>query len=284
MRTRSALAAALSVTLAYALVTTPSLTPTAEHAEQQWRQFRRPQRFSVRTAASHTFDGSFNFCRIMFSVSGDGDGGRWSVDYPRADVNLSIRLAELTKAPVSVDEAGEPNHLVLRLTDDELFQCPFVMMTEVGATYFSDEEAARLRTYLLKGGFLWADDFWGTYAWEVWVRELSKVLPPAQYRIVDLPEDHPLLRVHYPVPGVPQIPSINHWAWSGGTSERGLDSAEPHIRGIADRQGRLMVLITHNTDIGDSWEREGDDPQYFYRFSVDGYALGINVLMYAMTH
>jgi hypothetical protein len=247
-------------------------------------QFRRSQRFAVRPAAGHSFDGSFNFCRIMFNVSGDGDGGRWSVDYPRADINLSIRLSELTKTTVSVDAAGEPNHLVLRLTDEELFQCPFVMMTEVGATYFSDEEAARLRAYLLKGGFLWADDFWGSYAWDVWARELAKVLPPSEYRIVDLPTDHPILRVHFPVPGVPQIPSISHWAWSGGTSERGADSAEPHLRGIADRHGRLMVLITHNTDIGDSWEREADDPQYFYRFSVDGYALGINVLMYAMTH
>jgi hypothetical protein len=247
-------------------------------------QFRRPQRFAMRQASTHTFDGSFNFCRVMFNVSGDGDGGRWSVDYPRADVNLSIRVAELTRAPVSMDGSGEPNHLVLQLTDDELFQCPFVMMTEVGAAYLSDEEAARLRTYLLKGGFLWADDFWGSYAWDVWSREISKVLPSAEFPIVDLPKDHPLLRMHFPVPGVPQIPSINHWAWSGGTSERGEDSAVPHLRGIADKRGRLMVLITHNTDIGDSWEREADDPQYFYKFSVDGYALGVNVLMYAMTH
>ena len=175
MKTRFSFAAALTVALAFAFVAGATFTPTAGIADQpQWRS-RRPQRFSVRTASSHQFDGSFNFCRIMFNVSGDGDGGRWSVDYPRADVNLSIRLAELTTAPVSVDQAGEPNHLVLRLTDDELFQCPFVMMTEVGATYFSDEEAERLRDYLLKGGFLWADDFWGSYAWEVWVRELAKV-------------------------------------------------------------------------------------------------------------
>ena len=245
---------------------------------------RRPQRFAMRPASAHTFDGSFNFCRIMFDVGGDGDGGRWSVDYPRADVNLSIRVSELTKTPVSFDPSGEPNHLVLRLTDQELFQCPFVMMTEVGAAYFDEAEAAQLRTYLLKGGFLWADDFWGTYAWEIWARELAKVLPPSEYPIVDLPSDHPLLRVHFPVAALPQIPSINHWAWSGGTSERGSDSAEPHLRGIMDRRGRLMVLITHNTDIVDSWEREADDPEYFYRFSVNGYAFGVNVLLYAMTH
>jgi hypothetical protein len=159
------------------------------------------------------------------------------------------------------------------------------MMTEVGSAYFSEEEAAKLREYLQKGGFLWADDFWGSYAWEHWVSELGKVLPPSEYRIVDLPLDHPLFRGQFEIKRVPQIPSINFWAESGGgTSERGSDSAVPHARGIADRQGRLMVLITHNTDVGDSWEREADDPNYFYAFSVDGYAFGINVLLYAMTH
>jgi hypothetical protein len=84
---------------------------------------------------------------------------------------------------------------------------------------------------------------------------------------------------------MPQIPSINFWLGSGGgTSERGPDSAVPHARAIADVHGRVMVLMTHNTDISDSWEREGDDPDYFYRFSVDGYAVAIDVLLYAMTH
>ena len=91
--------------------------------------------------------------------------------------------------------------------------------------------------------------------------------------------------MQFQIPRVVQIPSINYWAGSGGdTSERGSDSAEPHARGIADSHGRLMVLITHNTDFGDAFEREGDDPRYFYQFSVDGYAFGINVLLYAMTH
>ena len=113
-------------------------------------------------ATPESFDGGFNFCRIMFSESHDGDGGNWSVDYPRADINLSIRLSELTRTRISRDPSGEPNHVLLRLTDDLLFQCPFIMMTEVGSAYFSPEEAERLREYLLKGGFLWADDFWGT--------------------------------------------------------------------------------------------------------------------------
>ena len=239
----------------------------------------------VRTATPQSFDGSFNFCRVMFSYSTMGSGGGWAVDYPRADVNLSIRLSELTKAQVSRDAAGEPNHLVIRLTDPELFRCPFIMMTEVGSVYFSPEEAERLREYLMKGGFLWADDFWGSYAWDNWASEFSKVLPPNEYPTKDLALDHPLFRSQFVMKRVPQIPSINFWMDSGGgTSERGPDSATAHARGIADAQGRLLVLITHNTDIGDSWEREADDPTYFYTFSVEGYAFGINTLLYAMSH
>ena len=240
---------------------------------------------SVRSPGPTSFDGRFNFCRVMFSYSDMGYGGGWAVDYPRADINLSIRFSELTKTRISTDPAGDPNHLVVRLTDPELFQCPFIMMTEVGSVYFSPEEAQRLREYLLKGGFLWADDFWGSYAWDNWASEFSKVLPPSDYPARDLPLDHPLFRSQFVMTRVPQIPSINFWAGSGGeTSERGADSAEAHARAITDANGRLLVLITHNTDIGDSWEREGDDKNYFYTFSVEGYAFGINVLLYAMTH
>ena len=250
-------------------------------------QFRQRGRFGdgVPTPTPDSFDGGFNFCRILFRGNRFGDGGGWGVDYPRADVNLTIRLSELTRTSISRDAAGEPNHLVVRLTDDALFQCPFVMMTEVGAAYLDDAEASRLRDYLVKGGFLWADDFWGSYAWESWEAQIRKVLPSHDYSIVDVPLDHPLFRTQFEISRVPQIPSINFWSGSGGgTSERGADSAVAHARAILDREGRIMVLMTHNTDVGDSWEREADDPDYFYHFAVDGYAVGINVVLYAMTH
>jgi hypothetical protein len=242
--------------------------------------------FVERRATPESFDGAFHYCRVMYRGNSMGVGGGWATDYPDADANLSIRLSELTKTSVSRNGSGEPNHLIVRLTDDELFQCPFVMMQEVGALYLDDEEASRLRAYLIKGGFLWVDDFWGRYAWEVWVSQIGKVLPLGEYPIVDLPNDHPIFRSMLELPnGVPQVPSINFWLGSGGgTSERGADSAEVHQRGILDRRGRVMVLMTHNTDISDSWEREGLDPNYFYQFSVSGYAVAINVLMYAMTH
>jgi hypothetical protein len=200
-------------------------------------------------------------------------------------VNLSIRLSELTRTRISRDTSGEPNHVLLRLTDDLLFQCPFIMMTEVGATYFDPEEAERLREYLLKGGFLWADDFWGSWAWDVWAREIGKVLPPSEYPIVDVPLTHPIFHQQFDVKRVIQSPSINAWrGMGGGTSENGADSAEPHARAIYDSRGQMMVFITHNTDFGDAFEQEAADPQYFYTFSVEGYEMGINILLYALAH
>ncbi len=264
------------------------LAVTIAAASTVLAQRRRGFGFSsapLRMATAESFDGGFNFCRIIFSQSRDGDGANWSVDYPRADINLSIRLSELTRTRISRDAAsGEPNHVLVRLTDDLLFQCPFIMMTEVGAAYFSPEEAARLREYLLKGGFLWADDFWGNYAWDIWAREIGKALPPSEFPIVDLPISHPLFHEQFEVKKFPQIPSIGHWyASGGGTSER-FDSAEPHARAIFDKQGHMMVFISHNTDFGDAFEMEAADPRYFYTFSVDGYAVGVNVLLYALTH
>ncbi len=265
--------------IAAAAIVAALLAATAVEA-----QFDRGRvRARVATAADH--DGAFHFCRAWFrnGLIGDADGN-WSVDYPQADLNLSIRLAELTKTAISRDVGARPNHLIVRLTDDALFQCPFIMMTEVGSAFFDDREAARLREYLLKGGFLWVDDFWGTYAWDVWVNEIRKVFPPPDYPIIDVPADHPLFRTQFVVARTPQIPNIGWWLDTGTTSERGPDSVDVHTRAITDENGRIMVLMTHNTDLGDSWEREADDPTYFYQFAANGYAFGINVVLYALTH
>jgi hypothetical protein len=262
-----------------AVVALAALAAAATVEAQFFRTFR-----SVRMARPADFDGTFQFCRIMFTDNPRGDGGDWSVDWPRADINLSIRLSELTKTAVGKAPAGDPNHLLLRLSDDALFQCPFIMMTEVGSLYLSDQDAARLRAYLLKGGFLWADDFWGSYAWDVFESEMHKVFPPSEHQIVDLPLNHPLFRSQFEMKeGVPQISAIGNWA-RGVLSERGQDSAEVHVRAVLDDHERVMVLITHNTDLGDSYEREGDNPEYFYQMSVPGYAFGINAILYAMTH
>ena len=246
-------------------------------------QFQRGLSFGERIATDNDFDGRFNYCRLVFD--GNRNGGSWRTDFPAADVNMSIRFSELTRTRVAFFPSGEPKHLLVRATSPALFRCPLVIMTAPGSAIFSPEEAAALRTFLDKGGFLWADDFWGTDQWEQWEEEIRKVFPEQDSAIVDLPMDHPMLRTQFIVTAIPQIPNIGYWRRSGGdTSERGADSAIPRARMIVDGRGQAMVLMTHNTDISDSWEREGEDPNYFYEFSPKGYALGINVLLYALTH
>jgi hypothetical protein len=247
------------------------------------QRFRGGGRYGARFATLDDFDGSFQFCRVVFRETPGGDGGNWSVDWPRADENLSIRLSELTKAPVSMDSKGNPNSLLVRLDDPVMFRCPFIMMTEVGNTFLDDTESKNLREYLLKGGFLWADDFWGEFAWQIWESQIRKVLPSGPYPFVDLPITHSLFHTVFTVDRFPQIPSIGWWRPGATTSER-FDSQVPHARAILDSRERIMVLITHNTDFGDSFERESDDPRYFMEFSVPGYAFGINALVYSMTH
>jgi hypothetical protein len=194
-----------------------------------------------------------------------------------------IRVSELTKTPVSRDKGGDPNYWVVRLTDDALFRCPFTMAADVGTIGLAGEEVTKLRQYLLKGGFLWVDDFWGTPAWQQWSAEIRRVLP--EFQIVDVPPDHAIRRTLFRIDKVPQVTNINFWRRTGGyTSERGNDSPRANFRMIADEAGRIMVLMTHNTDLADSWEREAEDREFFLQFSPEGYAVGINVVLYALTH
>jgi hypothetical protein len=270
---RKAIAVALALLMAVAAVS----------AQDFWR---RMQWEPPRMATEASFDGAFSFCRGMYtSTRREQRGQGWRTDYPDADINFSIRLSELTKTRVSRLANGEPNHLVVRLTDDALFQCPFLEMEDVGTISLSDAEVKRLREYLLKGGFIWVDDFWGDWTMDAWLAEIGRVLPPRNYPVHPVNFNHPIFRTMFEVKTVPQIPSIQFWRMTGGeTSELGSDSAQPTMSGISDARGRLMVLMTHNTDISDAWEREGEDPRFFYSFSPDGYAVGINVVLYAMTH
>lgn len=250
----------------------------------RWGRSRVPPRL----ATAESFDGTFNFCRLMYEspryVREPGGQG-WSTDYPDADRNLSIRFGELTRSRVSHQPDGEPNHLVVRATDDALFQCPFVLASDVGTIVLDDEEVAKLREYLLKGGFLWVDDFWGPRAWARWTNELARVLPPGEYPVQALTPEHPIYRTMFQVDELPQIPSIQFWRGSDGqTSERGPDSPRAQMHAVLDHRGRIMVLMTHDTDISDAWEREAEDPRFFYSFSPQGYAVAINALLYAMSH
>ena len=229
-------------------------------------------------------DGDVVICRLVYTeVRRYGVG--WRTDYPLGERNLSIRLSELTRTRVSRGGDGSPNHYLVRLSDDQLFACPLLMAGDIASAGFSPADAARLREYLLKGGFLWTDDHWGSEEWEVWKQELAKVFPPDEYPIEEVTPADPIFRSQFVVKEMPQIPNIGYWRGSGGdTSEQGADSAVPHFYAVRDRHGRIMLAMTHNTDIADAFEREADDPTFFARFSPTGYALGINVLLYAMTH
>jgi hypothetical protein len=228
---------------------------------------------------------AFTFCRVAYTqVRRQPRGQGWRTDYPDADRNIMLRLSQLTTTPIRTTQQGRPDHLIVRLTDDEIYECPFLFMSDAGSMFLSSEEADRLRNYLMRGGFLWVDDFWGSFAWEMWVGEISKALPPGGHPIEDVPPGHTLFNALYNVDGMPQVPSIQFWRGNRGTSELGFDSAVPHLRTIRDDQGRIVVLMSHNTDIADGWEREGEDDAYFFEFSPKAYALGINIVLYAMTH
>jgi len=224
-------------------------------------------------------DDVFTFVRVQYSSWGGWD--RWAIDYPDADLNFSYRLQQLTSMHVS------PDGRILRLTDSELFDHPFIYMIEPGQLSLSEPEVSALRSYLLNGGFLMVDDFWGSYEWNNFYREIKRVFPDREP--VELPLEHPVFHCVYDLKERPQIPAIGFARTGPGgqiiTWERGADTRDVHYRGIFDDNGRMMAIICHNTDLGDGWEREGEDPWYFKEFSEKkAYPLGINIVFYAMTH
>ena len=270
-------------TVAVALFVATLAVAAAVEAQRYFREGS----FAARWAPAQMPDASFVICRLAYrSVRMEYSGIGWQTDYPYAEINLTTRLSELTRTRVSRDESQQPNFYVVRLTDDALFNCPITVASDAGTIGIREDEAERLRTYLLKGGFLWADDFWGSAAWDHWESQIARVLPPSEYPIEDVDMSDPLLHSLFEVKEIPQITNIQFWRRSGGqeTSERGADSEDVHFRVIRDKHRRVMVLMTHNTDVADSWEREGEDPAFFYQFSPAGYALGIDVLIHALTH
>jgi hypothetical protein len=217
------------------------------------------------------------------SIRREANGFGWSTDYPYAGLNLMLRASELTKTRISRDSQGETKYWTVRLSDPALFECPMLIGSDVGTIGLAPLEITRLREYLLKGGFLWVDDFWGTRAMDQWAEAMQAVLP--EFPIFDIPAGHPIRKTLFEVSHVPQVPGINFWRSSGGgTAERGTDSPQADFLGIADSHGRIVVVMTHNTDIGDSMERESEDPAFFAAFSPEGYQVTIDMVLYALTH
>lgn len=217
----------------------------------------------------------FTFVRGRYTSGGWGD--KWRTDYPDSDLNFSYRLQELTSLRT------DPDGLILDLDDPRLLEYPFLYVIEPGAMALTESEVAGLRKYLLQGGFMMVDDFWGEDEYGQFYSNLKRVLPEPEHEPVELELDHKIFHMVYDLKEKPQVPSIHAW-WGGSRTER-WDADVPHYKGVFDSKGRMMAIICHNTDLGDGWEREGLDPEYFREFSEKwSYPLGINIVVYAMTH
>jgi hypothetical protein len=253
------------------------------HAQQRYRGegAAEPLRRGMPDAG---VPGGFTFCRLWYDYSGlsEPSGIGWSTDYPRGDQNFVTRLRQLTAVRTTEWRDGESGHAALRATDPALFTCPFLFAVDAGTMILSNEEVTRLREYLLKGGFLWLDDFWGERAWQHWAGQLQRILP--EYTVIDVPRDHRLFNTFYVVTEIPQIPSMQHWTRSGGNTAEFGEENPPHMRAVFDDEGRILVLMTHNTDIGDGWERETDSEVFFQLFSPPAYGIAMNVAIWVLTH
>lgn len=226
------------------------------------------------TVAEH----EFYFTRgIYTSDAGDYlSTDRWAIDYPKADRQFLTAVTRLTGI-----DAYELDHAIA-LDDPRLRQYPFLYMLEVGSIALPEAEGKALQDYLLAGGFLLIDDFWGSWAWERFEAQMQALFPTRP--IVEIPPDHPVFSIFYRIDDIVQVPNLYQGAGaaSGGPTHE-YDGYEPRVRGIFDDEGRLMVLINWNTDLGDAWEW-ADHPSYPLRFSTFAYEMGINAIVYAMTY
>jgi hypothetical protein len=221
----------------------------------------------------------FTYCRLRYDRIRAARKSGWGDDYPQADYNFMVRLAELTTTTISRWNNGYPGFANVTPTDPNLFRCPYLRMQNAANFDFMGEDAERMREYLQKGGFLWMDDNWDP-DFEYIRPNLLRIMPGGH--IVDLPVDHPMFSSLYRVNPLPQIPSLNSWLRSGQDSEIG--PSQVHYYGVFDDHDRLAVLVSMNSDVSDSWEREGDNPEYFNEYAGKGYAMGVNVAIWVMSH
>lgn len=241
---------------------------------------------------------AFTFVRLIRDRDPEGSpsAGSWITDFPDSDLNLSFRLQQVTSLKT------DPEGRTLRLTDADLFNYPWIYTVEPGGLLLRDEEVPILRKYLLNGGVLMVDDFWGEWQWKTLAIQMKRVLPERDF--VELPMDHPLFHCVFDI-RVPknklQTPNIRQGinsqydgvTWEthpreGSYRRRGPDAEQcidMHVRAISDDKGRIMVIAMHNCDNGDGWEREGESDYFFHEFSEKrAYPLAINTIFYLMTH
>lgn len=260
------------------LIALPAATGYAQWTS--WAE-RVPQDNELRPVGRN--DRGVTICRLVYTRDREEpDGQGWPTDYPKAEQNFLTRLSELTDTRVEFSQDNQPLHWVVRADSPELFKCPFVLASDVGTIALTEPEVAGLHDWLDKGGFLWVDDFWGEQSWKQWTEALREILPAGV--VHELDPAHPLFRMHYHVLEIPQISHIDFWLATGRTDERREESPEARLRVVTNESGQIQVIMTHDTDIADAFEREAEHQDYFEQFSPDGYALGVNVMLYALTH
>jgi hypothetical protein len=230
-------------------------------------------------------EAEFHMARMVYADGGAFGRGRggfrrgwWAIDYPQAEIHFHGGVDRLT----NVDMADDSHHIAL--TDDALFDHPWLFAQQIGQGQWSptEEEAARLREYLLKGGFLVIDDFHNDYQWGIMINAMRKVLP--NHVVVEIgPEHDEVFHVLYDLDALTQIPGERHlYRGADGQVHAQLEGPQKWA-GIYDDDGRMMVAINFNMDMGDAWEH-ADDPRYPEPMTALAYRFGINYLIYAMTH
>ena len=217
-----------------------------------------------------------HFARLVYNNAAGSrrsmrGGNAWSTDYPEAEYHLMPGINRMTAIDGQiVGYAGDGGRLVT-LSSDGLFDYPWLYAVEVGQWYLNDVEAARLREYLDRGGFLLVDDFWGEDEWRIFIASMQRVFPDR--RIVNLPDDHDIMNIHFNIAERTQIPGRN--GSRPGTT--------PQWRAIFDEDGRVVVAINFNMDMGDAWEH-ADDPSYPAAMTGLAYRFATNYVIYSMTH
>jgi len=230
---------------------------SSEKAEFYWSRLRY-------TPGHYGGGGGFGF--------GYGGYGSWMRDYPKADRQVLLALKRLTRVQM------RPIEQVVDLDDDKIFNYPWVYAVQVANWTFTDAQAKRLREYLLKGGFLMVDDFHGTQDWDRFMEGMRQVLP--ERPVEDLPDTDEIFHTLYDLGERFQVPG-EQYVYSGRTYEK--DGYVPKWRGIRDDKGRIMVAICHNMHLGDAWEW-ADMPEYPENFASMAYRIGLNYIVYGMTH
>jgi hypothetical protein len=258
------------VALALILCAIPLCQVSGQKPKSESTAARRPIKKPSEIKFRHD---SFTFVRIKYSTGGARRGqSSWATDYPDSDLNLTARVAADTGLQT------DPKGKVLSLTDPELVRYPFIYIVEPGALEFTDDEVQSLRKYLLGGGFLLVDDFWGDQEWGNFKKQFERVFP--HHPLKELPIEHPVFHCFYEFTDKPQVPSIHSFA--AGRPE--ANAQPPNYWGVNDDKGRLMALICHNTDLGDGWERGDNDARYNREVSQRlAFPMGVNIVVYALT-